>query len=73
MTCTQVLKTGIAGPEIVERDAHTRIRRFLMHTLPDGFHRIRHYGLFANAHRAEKLALCQRLLHPRAETAKVVT
>jgi hypothetical protein len=39
------------------------IRRFLMHTLPDGFHRIRHYGLFANGHRADKLTLCRRLLH----------
>ena len=38
------------------------IRRFLMHALPDGFHRIRHYGLFANGHRAEKLALCRKLL-----------
>lgn len=38
------------------------IRRFLLHVLPDGFNRIRHYGLFANGHRADKLALCQRLL-----------
>jgi Putative transposase/Transposase zinc-binding domain len=38
------------------------IRRFLLHVLPDGFHRIRHYGLLANGHRAEKLALCRRLL-----------
>jgi putative transposase/transposase-like zinc-binding protein len=38
------------------------IRRFLLHTLPDGFHRIRHYGFFANRHRAEKLALCRELL-----------
>jgi hypothetical protein len=38
------------------------IRRFLLHVLPDGFHRIRHYGLFANGHRAEKLALCRKLL-----------
>jgi len=38
------------------------IRRFLLHTLPDGFHRIRHYGFLANAHRAEKLALCRKLL-----------
>jgi Putative transposase/Transposase zinc-binding domain len=38
------------------------IRRFLLHTLPDGFHRIRHYGFLANAHRAEKLALCRTLL-----------
>jgi hypothetical protein len=39
------------------------IRRFLLHVLPDGFHRIRHYGLFANGHRAEKLALCRKLLN----------
>jgi Putative transposase/Transposase zinc-binding domain len=38
------------------------IRRFLLHVLPDGFNRIRHYGLFANGHRADKLALCRRLL-----------
>ena len=38
------------------------IRRFLLHTLPDGFHRIRHYGFLANGHRAGKLVLCRRLL-----------
>ena len=38
------------------------IRRFLLHVLPDGFHRIRHYGLFANGHRAEKLALCRKVM-----------
>jgi len=38
------------------------IRRFLLHTLPDGFHRIRHYGFLANGHRADRLALCRRLL-----------
>ncbi|QLH37839.1 MAG: IS91 family transposase [Defluviicoccus sp.] len=38
------------------------IRRFLIHTLPDGFHRIRHYGFLANGHRAAKLALCRELL-----------
>ena len=31
------------------------IRRFLMHVLPKGFHRIRHYGLFANGNRAENI------------------
>ncbi|HEX2215786.1 MAG TPA: IS91 family transposase, partial [Xanthobacteraceae bacterium] len=36
------------------------IRRFLLHTLPHGFHRIRHYGFLGNRHRAEKLALCRR-------------
>jgi hypothetical protein len=40
------------------------IRRFLLHVLPDGFQRIRHYGLFANNHRAGNVALCRRLLEP---------
>jgi hypothetical protein len=38
------------------------IRRFLQHTVPDGFHRIRHIGFLANCHRAAKLALCRDLL-----------
>ncbi len=38
------------------------IRRFLIHVLPLGFHRIRHYGLFANAARAENLDRARRLL-----------
>jgi hypothetical protein len=38
------------------------IRRFLLHVLPDGFMRIRHYGYLANRHRREKLATCRRLL-----------
>ena len=46
------------------------IRRFLMHTLPNGFHRIRHYGLFANGHRVEKLALCRKLLNAQAVPPK---
>src|SRR6266545_3531088 len=45
------------------------LRRFLLHVLPTGFHRIRHYGLFANAHRADKLTLCRRVLDvPSAPT-----
>ena len=38
------------------------IRRFLIHVLPDGFHRIRHYGLFASASRADNLAQARQLL-----------
>src|SRR5271166_6961647 len=38
------------------------IRRFLLHVLPDGFHRIRHFGFLANGHRTEKLARCRSLL-----------
>jgi hypothetical protein len=41
---------------------HEFIRRFLMHVLPKGFHRIRHYGLFANGNRAENVALARKLL-----------
>ena len=38
------------------------IRRFLIHVLPKGFHRIRHYGLFANGNRAEAIAKARELL-----------
>jgi hypothetical protein len=38
------------------------IRRFLIHVLPDGFHRIRYFGFLSNCHRARKLALCRELL-----------
>jgi len=38
------------------------IRRFLIHVLPSGFHRIRHYGLFANGRRADNLARARDLL-----------
>ncbi len=38
------------------------IRRFLLHAVPDGFHRIRHVGFLANGHRALKLTLCRILL-----------
>ena len=50
--------------------AHEFIRRFLIHVLPHGFHRIRHYGLFANGYRAENLARARRLLAvPTPDTA----
>jgi hypothetical protein len=38
------------------------IRRFLVHSLPSGFQRIRYYGFLANCHRAAKLELCRRCL-----------
>ena len=51
-------------------DADEFIRRFLLHALPDGFHRIRHYGFLANGQRAAKLNLCRSLLAvSRAEPA----
>ena len=44
------------------------IRRFLLHVLPPGFHRIRHYGLFANSQRRDAIARARQLLD--AATAK---
>ena len=38
------------------------IRRFLIHVLPQGFHRIRHYGLLASGMRADNIAQARRLL-----------
>ena len=53
---------------------HEFIRRFLMHVLPKGFQRIRHYGLFANGDRAanfararELLGAAQRVVEPEEE------
>jgi hypothetical protein len=40
---------------------HEFIRRFLLHVLPDGFHRIRHYGFLAKGGRRQKLDLCRKL------------
>jgi len=39
------------------------IRRFLLHVLPEGFQRIRHYGFLANRYRKQKLARCRELLN----------
>jgi hypothetical protein len=50
-------------------EAHEFIRRFLIHVLPQGFHRIRYYGLFANGNRVANLARArQRLAMPPTET-----
>jgi hypothetical protein len=41
------------------------MRRFLLHVLPDGFHRIRHCGFFAKGERRRNLALVLALLEPQ--------
>jgi hypothetical protein len=41
---------------------HEFIRRWLLHVLPKGFHRIRHYGLFASANRADSIAKAREIL-----------
>jgi hypothetical protein len=51
--------------------ANEFMRRFLLHVLPSGLHRIRHYGLIANAERRDNLARARELLQveaPGAET-----
>ena len=53
------------GPErdkIMTLEVAEFIRRFLMHVLPSGFHRIRHYGLFANGNRAANIQCARQLL-----------
>src|SRR6185295_9234715 len=54
---------GDARYKLMTLDADEFIRRFLIHVLPDGFHRIRHYGLFANGGRAENIARARQLLN----------
>jgi len=51
-----------AASKVMALPAEEFIRRFLQHTLPSGFQRIRQYGLLANKHRRDKLALCRTLL-----------
>jgi Putative transposase len=47
---------------MIELGTSEFLRRFLLHVLPTGFVRIRHYGLLCNRHRREKLAVCRKLL-----------
>ena len=49
---------------------HEFIRRFFMHVLPKGLHRIRHYGLLANGNRAANLARMHELLGMPAPAAE---
>jgi Putative transposase/Transposase zinc-binding domain len=49
-------------PGVMTLDSVEFVRRFLTHVLPSGFVRVRHYGLLANRHRREKLALSRELL-----------
>jgi hypothetical protein len=43
-------------------EAHEFIRRFLLHVLPDGFMRVRHFGFLANRSKKQALAQCRKLL-----------
>ncbi|WP_087006119.1 IS91 family transposase [Rhizobium sullae] len=48
--------------KIMRLHPHEFIRRFLLHVLPDGFHRMRHFGFLANRHRRDRVGLCRSLL-----------
>ena len=60
--------------KVMPLDAVEFIRRFLLHVLPSGFVKIRHFGLLANRNRRPALALCRNYLdaHP-AETTAILT
>ena len=64
------------APRQMSLDPDEFIRRFLIHSLPDGFHRIRHYGFLANGCRRARLATIRQLLPVTegrfGETADVV-
>ena len=49
------------------------IRRFLLHVLPAGFHRIRYYGLLGNRHRKDTIARCRQLLGTAAPATSLST
>ena len=53
---------GKAWRKTMTLTAHEFIRRFLLHVLPDGFHRIRHYGLLTSSRRAETIARIRQII-----------
>ena len=61
--CKDYRAKGRTRYKTMTLDAHEFRRRFLLHVLPGGFHRICHYGLIANAARRQHLAQARALLH----------
>ena len=55
-------RSGVDRQQVMTLAAAEFIRRFLIHTLPRGFHRIRHYGLLASSARKDSLAQARDLL-----------
>ena len=64
---------GLARRKVMTLSTDEFIRRFMLHILPKGFHRIRHYGLFANTGRAANLARLRELLGSAPPPAEKVT
>lgn len=67
-------RTGPERQQVMTLDTHEFMRRFLLHVLPRGFHRIRHYGLLASSTRKASIARARELLavSPPAEPADPV-
>jgi hypothetical protein len=63
------LTAGANRPRRMTLDGGEFLRRFLLHAVPRGFMRIRHFGLLANRVRGKNLAICRRLLRAPAATA----
>ncbi len=61
-TCKDYRRDGAERYGTMTLDVAEFMRRFLMHVLPKGFHRIRHYGLFANGNRAANIQRARELL-----------
>jgi putative transposase/transposase-like zinc-binding protein len=57
---------GRERAKVMTLATHEFIRRFLIHVIPSGFHRIRHYGLFASSKRVENIARARDLLNAPA-------
>ena len=55
-------RTGVDRQQVITLIADEFIRRFLLHCLPRGFHRIRHYGLLASSTRKARLKRARQLL-----------
>jgi hypothetical protein len=61
-----------AAQQVMTLDTHEFMRRFLLHVLPHGFHRIRHYGWFASATRKANIARVGELLAVSTPTPEPV-
>lgn len=60
--CKDYRRDGAERQRVMTLGADEFIRRFLLHVLPRGFHRIRHYGLLAGSSRKDSLTLARKLL-----------
>ena len=65
-------RSGPQRQQVMTLAAHEFMRRFLLHVLPHGFHRIRHYGLFASATRKANITRVRELMAVSTPTPEPV-